>query len=432
MSIDGSARLASSFGRVLFANGQSTQETISAVERVGRALGLDVELRPRWGELRLFERGAVGESYQSVIAEPVGVDMNRVVAASAVIDDLAAGRITPEEAQAAVDAVSHSPPVATWRFALAAGIGAVALSYIYGVEHLLSVALIFISGAVGAVLRRWLARRSSNLFIQPFAAALLAGMIGGFAFYLEPTSALRLVAVCPCMILVPGPHFLNGAFDLLGGRMHLGAARLMYASLIVLAIATGLLLGLMLLRVSLPAIAPGRGAPLWQDVISAGVAVACFSTFFSTPIRLLPWPVLVGMTGHAVRTAGMTFLGLDVVTGALVGCFAVGLLLTPLARRRQLPFAALGFAAVVSMMPGIFFFRAASGLVQIAHEAGSSSRLINATVADGTVAFLVVMAMTLGLVIAKAAMDLLPTPDRASDDDAVVGSDARPIRAGGP
>ena len=115
------------------------------------------------------------------------------------------------------------------------------------------------------------------------------------------SSSLRLVAVCPCMVLVPGPHFLNSALDLINGRIALGTARLMYAGLIVVAISVGLLIGLALFGISLPADPAGRAVPLWQDVIAAGVAVAAYSVFFSTPLHMLPWPVAVGMFGHALR-----------------------------------------------------------------------------------------------------------------------------------
>src|SRR6202011_5133083 len=124
---------------------------------------------------------------------------------------------------------------------------------------------------------------------------------GALAVRYQLSSSLRLVVVCPCMILVPGPHILNGALDLVNGRIHLGAARLIYAGLVIVAIATGLLLGLALLGVSLPVGQTGRSVPLWQDVIAAGVAVASYSVFFSTPLNMLPWPVAVGMLAHALR-----------------------------------------------------------------------------------------------------------------------------------
>ena len=81
------------------------------------------------------------------------------------------------------------------------------------------------------------------------------------------------------------PHFLNGALDLINGRVALGAARLIYAGLIVVAISTGLLLGLTLLSVSLPTDPVGRIVPLWQDVIAAGIAVASYSMFFFQPVE---------------------------------------------------------------------------------------------------------------------------------------------------
>ena len=76
------------------------------------------------------------------------------------------------------------------------------------------------------------------------------------------------------MVLVPGPHFLNGMLDLIRGRIILGAARLVYALLVVVSISIGLLLGLTLLGVSLPVEPAGRAVPLWYDVIAAGLAAA--------------------------------------------------------------------------------------------------------------------------------------------------------------
>ena len=141
---------------------------------------------------------------------------------------------------------------------------------------------------MGALLRRGLARLSENVFLQPFCAAFLAGAVGALAVRYQLSSSLRLVAVCPCMILVPGPHMLNGGLDLIRSHIHLGASRILFALLVVVAIATGLLCGLVLLGANLPVEAAGRDVPLWQDVIAAGVAVAAYSIFFSTPLSV--WP----------------------------------------------------------------------------------------------------------------------------------------------
>src|SRR3989454_9557202 len=122
----------------------------------------------------------------------------------------------------------------------------------------------------------WSSDVCSSDLLQPLCAALLAGIIGALAVRYQLSSSLRLVAVCPCMILVPGPHVLNGMMDLVGARVSLGASRLLYAGLVILAISAGLLLGLRLLDVSFPVGEPGRALPLWFDIIAAGVAVAAY------------------------------------------------------------------------------------------------------------------------------------------------------------
>jgi uncharacterized membrane protein YjjP (DUF1212 family) len=412
MSLQEHSNLILNFAKVLFANGQATDLTISASKRLGRGLGLHANIIPRWGELDLQTGDADAELISQIAADPSGIDMDRVASTMRAVDDVAAGRSSAEAASKAIAAVAKAQPSPTWLFALAAGAGAVALAVIFGVEHIPAAVLIFVSAGAGALLRRALGRLSENLFLQPFCAALLAGVIGAIAVRYDLSSSLRLVAVCPCMVLVPGPHFLNGALDLIAGRIHLGSARLIYAALIVVAIAVGLLLGLGVLGVSLPTGPAGRAVPLWQDVIAAGVAVMAYSVFFSAPLRMLPWPVAVGTFAHALRWLTLTQLGFGVATGALVACVVVALILTPVSRRTHMPFAAIGFASVVSMMPGVYLFRMLSGLVQIAEGTQSTAELMN-TVASGATAAMIIFAMSFGLIIPKLIIDGFS--DRASE-----------------
>jgi uncharacterized membrane protein YjjP (DUF1212 family) len=406
MNVQEQSDLLLSFARVLHVNGQSTYETLAATERLGNSLGLRAGIIPHWGKLELLV-GDVGTTPVEVgAADPIGVDMDRVTSAMRAIDEVCAGRLVPTAALKEINAISHAPPAPTWLFTLAAAAGAAALSVLFGVQHPAAVVLIIFSAAIGAVLRRALARYSTNPLLQPFCAALLAGIIGALAVRYHLSSSLRLVAVCPCMILVPGPHVLNGMLDLAAVRVPLGAFRLLYACLIIVLISVGLLFGLGLLDVSLPVDEPGRSIPLWLDVIAAGVAVAAYSIFFSTPLHMLGWPVVVGMLAHALRWWTLA-KGAGVATGAFAACLVVGLILAPVARRFHMPFAAIGFASVVSMIPGVFLFRTVSGLLQLANSSNTTLTLLGGTIAECITAIAIILAMSFGLIIPKIVIDLL-------------------------
>ena len=366
----------------LLDDGQTTERTVIATEQLGHAFGLSVRILPHWDEIAVH---ADGTPFAEIApAAPLGVHMGRVHATMTIIDQVCGGTLPIEAARPALAAVARQPPASTPRFVLFAAIGAASLGVIFGALDATSLMLIALSAACGALLRRWLATRFDHVFLQPLCAAAVAGVVGAAAVRFDLADAQGLVAICPCMVLVPGPHILNGAIDLMRTRIALGIARLGYASLILLMICTGLLLGLSAGGATLPAAAPSVPVPFLADVIAAGCAVAAFGTFFSMSWRLLPVPIAVGMLAHGTRWALMSFAGAPVAAAAFGACFLAGMIITPLADRLHLPFAALGFSAIVSMMPGLFLFRAASALVGIVSTGNRASLdLLQGAVANG-------------------------------------------------
>lgn len=399
---------------LLFENGQTTQHTVVPIERLGEAFGYRTVVLPHWGDLRIrLSRGGAVASIE-VPASPVGVEMGKVGAAMRVIAEASQEdpRATAATLREGLHRIERKPPVSMPRFAAMAGAGAAALGVIFGASDLLSLVLIAISAGTGGVLRRWIGHRVGNPFVQPAAAALFAGLFGALASALHLAVALRLVMVCPCMVLVPGPHVLNGALDLARSRITLGIARIVFASLIVVAICVGLLVGVGLGGASLPASGVSQAPPFAWDVLAAGVAVAAYGTFFSMPWRLLPVPVAIGMLAHALRWL-LISMGADIEAGALAACLVVGTLVTPIANRLSLPFAAFGFASVVSLIPGVFLFEMASAVAEaVATEPGASANLWASAAYNGGTAFMVTLAIATGLILPKLFIEHFFPPHR--------------------
>src|SRR6266516_4076508 len=99
------------------------------------------------------------------------------------------------------------------------------------------------------------------------------------------------------------------------------------------------------------------------------------------------------MLARAVRWAVISMASANAATGAFFACIVVSVIVTPVADRLHLPFAALGFSAVVSMMPGFFLFHAASALVELVPVGPHAPAvLLRSAAVNGTTAFLVILA----------------------------------------
>jgi uncharacterized membrane protein YjjB (DUF3815 family) len=85
--------------------------------------------------------------------------------------------------------------------------------------------------------------------------------------------------------------------------------------------------------------------------------------------------------------------------------------MTPITDRLRLPFAAFAFAAVVSLIPGVYLFRMAGGLVQlISLGRAAPFDLLLGTVVDGASALLITLVMTFGLIVPRMCIDYFYPP----------------------
>ena len=207
------------------------------------------------------------------------------------------------------------------------------------------------------------------------------------------------------MVLVPGAHVLNGLMDLSSGAGTIWVPHVCFMRVSSCGDLRRIAAGTWPAR-RLPAGGPAReGRPLWLDIIAAGVAVAGFSVFFSMPLRMLGWPAAVGMLAHALRW-WTSPCGFGVATGALVACLV--------SDRCSRPSRTSSYAVCGHRLCGGGVDDAGRLPVQDVQRARATRRIsaddvvaLRATFADGMTAVMIILAMSLGVIVPKIAIDRL-------------------------
>jgi uncharacterized membrane protein YjjB (DUF3815 family) len=105
--------------------------------------------------------------------------------------------------------------------------------------------------------------------------------------------------------------------------------------------------------------------------------------------------VVCGIASHTLRTVCL-HIGIDIISGTLLGALATGTLAELFGRRFHAPAAAFAFPGVVAMVPGSYAFRMVIGSLQIANGA-TDPTLITATLALGTEVMLMLAAIAIGI-----------------------------------
>jgi uncharacterized membrane protein YjjB (DUF3815 family) len=226
--------------------------------------------------------------------------------------------------------------------------------------------------------------------------------MGGLAIHLSWTHTPDLVLIVPALMIVPGPHLINGLLDLVDNHLTMSMARLWLAIGILLAGALGVILGI---EVTFPELGPadpaGRSAAvnlLW-DMLLAGVVTCSFAVFYNTAWGHIWQAAVGGMAGHGLRYLVLGAGGrLEVAT--FLGSLTVGIWSAWMARSGKMPFAVIGFAGAVTMIPGLQIYRGLAGALQLARlETLTDQSIIAAALGNGLQAAMVASALALGLII---------------------------------
>ena len=311
---------------------------------------------------------------------------------------LSVSAATAELARVEADTPKHS----RWLAIAVLGAAASALAALLGAD----VGAVFVVGiatALGLFARQELGRRHVALLALPFTAAFIGAVLGGIAIRLGWTQSLGLVLIVPSLMLVPGPHLINGLLDLIDNYLPMSIARLGLATAIVVASATGNhsrhrtdTLGTARRSAKFCHRSsqfgfrhdPCRDRNLWLCDVLQRRLVADRNGGLGRhgwpwrPFRSVECRLPTGDRHVSRRPCGRHCRVLD------RPCLKV-------------PFAVIAFAGAVTMMPGLQMYRTLSGVLQLAQpNIEAKQAAVASTLSNAAQASLVNCALALGLVIA--------------------------------
>jgi uncharacterized membrane protein YjjP (DUF1212 family) len=332
----------------------------------------------------------------------------------AILAQVRGGNLEPATALAQLSKVeADTPRHSRWLAVVVLGVAAASLARLLGADGPAEV-VAGLATALGLAARQELGRWHFNLLTLPLSAAFLGAILGGLAIRLDWTHTPDLVLIVPALMLVPGPHLINGLLDLIDNHLPMSLARLWLATSILLASALGIVVGI---ELTLPDLTPATETArsdnlnIFFDMVLAGIVTCGFAVYYNTAWGPLGLATVGGMTGHGLRYVALE-AGCRLEAATFLGGLAVGVVSAWLARSASAPVAVVGFAGAVTMMPGVHIYRALGGALQLARQAEQADPAMMAGTIGNTVqACLVVGGLVLGFILgARAVLALAGEP----------------------
>ena len=394
-------------GRLMLSAGTASYRVKEAMQRAAEALGVT----RHHAHVTLTEITATshrGPVFRTEVTEvrQVTVNADRIARLDNLKDQLAPGW-TPERLDAALDAIeAKQPPYPAWANASFAGLACGAFAVLNN-ARLLEIIAVMIAATVGQYLRRALVHRGFNHFGTSMIAATAAAtcyLLGVAAINALPFGSATQSAgyISAVLFLVPGFAIVTGALDLAKLDFSAGVSRTAFAVMIF--VGSGIGLWIVSLAASLE---PGAGEPfavsggmvLAIRLVASFVGVLGFALMFNASPGMAVVASVIGAVANIGRLA-LVDHGVVIQAATVLACVIVGVLAALVANWKRYPNITLSVPATLIMIPGV---RVYDTMVHL------NERLSTEAVASGLDAALVMLAIAVGLVIAK----LLTDPDWA-------------------
>ena len=141
-----------------------------------------------------------------------------------------------------------------------------------------------------------------------------------------------------------------------------------------------------------------------------GCAAFGFGVLFNAPTRTL-FPIWISgcMAGLIKFSALSPVVGMGVVISSFLASLGASAIGIPFCKWRKVPLIVIAIPSIIPLVPGAFAYRAMMGLMKLTRNVSQNySNMIGDTVFNGVMALFIVIAITLGLLIAVMITGVRP------------------------
>ncbi|MBQ9208640.1 MAG: threonine/serine exporter family protein [Oscillospiraceae bacterium] len=286
---------------------------------------------------------------------------------------------------------------------LASGMACAAFTFLLGggaVEMLCA----FLGAGVGNFLRKKLLENHITLLANVALPVTAACLVYFLAVHLmEMIFGVPMVHqsgyICSMLFVIPGFPLITGGIDISKLDLRSGAERIGYALLIIITATVTGWLSAYIMRFEpgdFPEIAMSPAMRVVFRMIASFVGVFGFSLMFNSPKRMALSAGVIGMISNTLRLTLADHLGIPGFTAAFIGALCSGLLASASKKFVGFPRITLTVPSIVIMVPGMFMYKAIYYL---------SLNDLSVGGAWLTKAFLMVLSLPLGLIVARIITD---------------------------
>ena len=289
------------------------------------------------------------------------VDISKLIALDATLEDLESGRIAIQQAAKDLESAADAPaPFKLPISLLAAAVACAGVAVIFGggaAETMMAGLFGFAIAYVSTVFSRFTQRG----LLEPvlgFAVAVTSVAIGQWI----PMND-RLVTLAALILPIPGLALTIALTELAVGHLSSGSARLAGAMVTLFTLVLGVAIAW---RTTGAWGQPGQpiidSLPWWCLWIAVGVTPIAFAIVFKAPVSQWPAIVIVVVSGFIASRGVSTLAGVE--AGALVGALVVGCGSNAYARLRNRPAMIPQTPGLLILVPGAVGYSSLTALIE--------------------------------------------------------------------